>query len=323
MKKTIFISMSPGGISNRIKTLISCMRLADKFNGEFLLYWPKTWACNIEFENLFQNNIKQISKKELKKILKSKNFKYYKDDENILNSLKKKFSIFSGWRLILLKNEMSRDFLNKQSIDFEFEKIPLKIQEEFVKYFNELKPILKIEKKINSFSKKNNLKKCIGIHIRRGDFLNSKEGLEKVSSDEKFIKKIEEILKKNSKEKFFLSTDSKEIEEKLKKLFPKNILTYSKSNFKREDKEFIQNGLIDLYLLSKTKYILGTYLSTFNELAWWLGKCRKKVEIMATEKEKIIIAKNRKKHKQNLLNNFKREVYNTINPLHKRLLNIN
>ena len=67
MKKPIFISMSPGGISNRIKTLVSCMRLADKFKGECLLYWPKTWACKVEFGNLFQSNLRQISKEELRK----------------------------------------------------------------------------------------------------------------------------------------------------------------------------------------------------------------------------------------------------------------
>ena len=58
---------------------------------------------------------------------------------------------------------------------------------------------------------------------RRGDFSDRSHSPGKVSSDRMFIKKMKEILEKDSKTKFFLSTDSEEIEKKFEGLFPKKI----------------------------------------------------------------------------------------------------
>ena len=64
------------------------------------------------------------------------------------------------------------------------------------------------------------------------------------------------------------------------------IIKFPKTSFVRTDVKATQEGLIDLLLLSKTKHILGTYRSTFNELAWWLGECKPKIEIII-DKEKL------------------------------------
>ena len=119
-------------------------------------------------------------------------------------------------------------------------------------------------------------------------------------------------IKENPKTKFFLCTDSKEIEDMMEKEFKNRIIKYPKSNFSRTDVKATQEGLIDLILLSKTKHILGTYRSTFTEVAWWLGDCKPKMEIIIdSEKEKEYL-KNTEMEKRKIIPKIKRIILRLI-----------
>lgn len=43
--------------------------------------------------------------------------------------------------------------------------------------------------------------------------------------------------------------------------------------------QLITDGFIDCLLLSKCNTIIGTWGSTFTEVAWWLGRCKSNVII--------------------------------------------
>jgi hypothetical protein len=51
----------------------------------------------------------------------------------------------------------------------------------------------------------------------------------------------------------------------------------------RTSREGMQDILIDLLLLSRNKHLVASYLSTFPELAWWLGGCQATVSIIETK----------------------------------------
>ena len=44
--------------------------------------------------------------------------------------------------------------------------------------------------------------------------------------------------------------------------------------------EGIKDDLIELYLLSKNKVLIGSFTSTYSEVAWWLGGCNEKIVIL-------------------------------------------
>ena len=48
----------------------------------------------------------------------------------------------------------------------------------------------------------------------------------------------------------------------------------------RSLQEGIQEDLIELYLLSKNKVLIGSFNSTYSEVAWWLGGCNEKITIL-------------------------------------------
>ena len=46
-----------------------------------------------------------------------------------------------------------------------------------------------------------------------------------------------------------------------------------------DDVQLTTDAFIELLILSKCSKIIGTYLSTFDEIAWWMGGCRSEVII--------------------------------------------
>jgi len=69
---------------------------------------------------------------------------------------------------------------------------------------------------------------------------------------------------------FFLATDSPEEEQDMKKLFGDRIITFAKK-LDRNNPEAIQDALVDLLCLSKTRKIIGSFYSSFSDIAADIG----------------------------------------------------
>ena len=291
------ISDNGGGIGNRIKGLISILRLSKELDRKPLLYWPKNVLMGCDFKELFDFNVEEINDEELNRIKEEEDFDFYRDWlDNIY--VKNDYLIIQCWRFLMKKGEIRKKFakvyptMKGNNIDFEFERIPLGIAGNIVKDLRKLKPSKEIMERVEKFDEEEKVNEMIGIHLRRTDFNKSPDGRGNISTDDLFVERIEEIIKKNPKQKFFVCTDSPETEKDLKEKFGESIVVFPKTNWIMSSKEASKDSLTDLLLLSKTKKILGTYLSTFTEIAWWLGGCKAKVEIIGEEKikdtEKVI-----------------------------------
>ena len=295
--KTKIIVSNPGGIANRLKCLISMWRLSDKYNKKLYLHWVKNNRCGAEFEELFENKFSMINKEELDKLPKED------------------YMISETWRFLTLPEEVPDNFAEAyptkrgNNIDCEFHRIPLEIRQKILHYLSQLVPVKEIKNGVKWFEEKYDLSQMVGVHIRRGDFLVGKEGLGKVSSDEKFVEKMESMLIDNPSLKFFLCTDGPEVEDKFLKKFGGKIVIYPKMNRDRTSLECTQDGLVDLLLLSKTKHIVGTYRSTFNELAWWFGGCKAKVDIVIDDDLNKKYEIKNIKMKKSMYQKFKKSVY--------------
>ena len=278
-QEKFIICINNGGLGNRLKGLISVIRLSKKLGRKLILYWPNTQHCGCRFKDLFENSFPEINEEELKAIKKEGNYRLYRD---ILDSKDdaEKYLLFKTWKFVLLPNEIPENFAkvfsseSGKNFDFEYDRIPEALRQELLIYINELRP--KDQMFIDDFAEKHSLKDCVGIHIRKGDYRFTVDRRDKISTDEKFIRRMKEM----PKSKFFLCTDSKETENKFKEIFGEQIITFPKGDRKRSKTISIQEALVDQLLLSKTKHILGSYLSTFTELAWWFGGCKAKVEII-------------------------------------------
>lgn len=106
----------------------------------------------------------------------------------------------------------------------------------------------------------------IGIHIRQTDNFISIDN----SPVELFVDKIKEEIKRNINVTFFLATDNPILEDKLIKLFGSKIMVYKKE-LNRNSQQGITDAVVDMFCLSKTKYIYGSYWSSFSDIASVIG----------------------------------------------------
>lgn len=136
-------------------------------------------------------------------------------------------------------------------------------------FYRSLQPVGAVADAVNGMSEryfKDN--HVIGIHIRRTDYfsylLRDSRG---VAPTEKFIKKMNLILRQNPKAKFFLATDDKNEERIIKDRMRDSVIVYEKEAVSRSSTKGMQDALVDWLLLSRTFKIIGSYRSSFNEEA--------------------------------------------------------
>ncbi|MCM1262441.1 MAG: hypothetical protein NC313_06935 [Butyrivibrio sp.] len=107
----------------------------------------------------------------------------------------------------------------------------------------------------------------VGVHIRRTDHIAAIQN----SPIESFYKKMEEILEEDSSTMFFLATDDFLVEQKIKEKFRKHIIIQPNKKWGRDERKEMESGIIDCLCLSKCKYVLGSYLSSFSSFSARLG----------------------------------------------------
>jgi len=308
MKNSI-ISVSQGGLSNRMICLINSMKISDVTGRELLLFWSKDKSCNCNFKDLFENNIREVSKEELKEVIVSKDYEIYHKD---LKNLKNKKGC------ILIDNAKFIAFL-REEVRFRTKEIPEELREEFIIHLKKIKIKEEFLKIAEEFSKRFS-ENTIGIHIRKGDYKTLKGGVAKVSNDELYIEIMNKELKENPDTNFFLSTEEEETEKKFKDIFKDKIITYPKKTKERGDEGAVKEALIEFLLLSKTKKIYGTFESTFSQLASLYGRNKFEMPIDKSEYDRFI--KEKKKEERNIINKLKRLVYNIINTKEKRFFRV-
>ena len=127
-------------------------------------------------------------------------------------------------------------------------------------YLSYLLPINRIDSIINQRLRELS-DTFVGVHIRRGDNETSKQ----ISTTELFLSAIAKQIE-NGSNCFYLSSDSTKEVELLKKEFGELIVHFP-VGLKRNKPNDIQDALVGIMLLSKASLILGSYFSSFSEVA--------------------------------------------------------
>lgn len=274
----MIISNNIGGLSNRIRCIVSCIRYAKKNNINYGVYWlvidsykTHKHILNCSFDKLFSNDF------EVKNINSNNTYKHHCfiifDDDNLPIN-------FNTFDSNCSRKFTKSDKLNR-NIDFMYNKIPEKIRSEYINYFKILKPIDVLQNKIDDFSKNFTIN-TISVHIRSWN-RNAEESRRNYLFDiNRFEKKMNEY---DNKYNFYLASDSYGVINYFKTESPlkDRIIIYPrKTNLdtSRDIQEGIQEDLIELYLLSKNNIIIGSHFSTYTEVAWWLGGCPENIIIL-------------------------------------------
>jgi len=66
---------------------------------------------------------------------------------------------------------------------------------------------------------------------------------------------------------FYLATDDKQEEAALREVFPNRILSNEDRCLRRDSVDGMHDALLDLYCLASTRKIIGSYFSSFTDIA--------------------------------------------------------
>ena len=226
------------GMGNRIRAMISAICLAEDLGETLHVIWPANDpACMIRFQDLFSSRLPSWVHVDMGPLEGSS--LEIKTEEDFQSWLK------SNPRLPIKSHNA---FYEKGS-------------SRWLKYLWALTPQPDIVKLVeNSFSSNSNV---IGIHIRRGDHKKAREH----SPLEAFV---DAMKKEDSSTKFIVATDNAPTKRELESIFGERVW-FPATSLSRMTKLGMQHALADFLALSKCSKILGSYDSSFSEMAALYG----------------------------------------------------
>ncbi|MDD4992429.1 MAG: hypothetical protein PHR83_09380 [Paludibacter sp.] len=259
-----------GGLANRMRVIASALWLQKKLDCEVTCVWSQNQDLNAEFDFLFEKidglNIKKKSYK-FKYLKSTKYKKYLKLYVTIL--INKIIGIDYYIKEHDYLDQMWTDSIDIETIARKYKNIYIKTCEEFGDNYLEFQQFIPINSILTKMSDivSQFESNTIGLHIRRTDNMQSII----YSPLELFIDTINSSIEKDENVNFFLSTDDIEVENELISKFGKRIIK-QKKEFSRQSVVGMQDAVVDLFCLSKTSIIYGSYWSSFSDIASRIGR---------------------------------------------------
>tara|TARA_Y100001970_G_scaffold290421_1_gene424094 strand:- start:2415 stop:3224 length:810 start_codon:yes stop_codon:yes gene_type:complete len=268
----LMISTNNGGLSNRLKSYVSALRL----DPHSKIFWPilnsyriHNHILNCSFSKLFKNDI-EVDTYTQSNIYNSHCLAIKESDD-----LPKNFNTFTSKCSV----KFSKSDSLQRNIDFMYHKIPNHIKNEYIQLFKIFIPIDELQNKINRFSQQFN-EKTISVHIRSWNRNKEMGRRSYLFNIQKYEKQMDTY---DNTYTFYISTDSQQVKDYFQNQNKYNVLFYPRSSDLNTSRDFelgIQEDLIELYLLSKNSIFIGSHFSTFSEVAWYLGGCTKNITIV-------------------------------------------
>jgi hypothetical protein len=267
MINSIYVKVQ-NGLANRLRTIDSFYGLSKSFNKNLFVCWaPGPGWSDEHFTDLFTNQeINFISNEEYSLISDS----LFNLESSIIKSDDRLSYVFFESEANIYRKIMTENLCYSGDSCLEY-MMPNYFKQQNLLY-SLLRPVNIIQDKITQISRKFD-SNTVGVHVRRGDALNSiTKDQFKVSDDDSFFNLMDQEINKNYAVAFFLSTDSKETNEKFLKKYEDRIIhneekTFFNSICQYQPKYNQDDAVIDLFLLSKTNKIIGSNWSSFSYLS--------------------------------------------------------
>jgi len=244
-----------GGLANRMRVIATGIALARQLKQPVSVIWKENYELNCPFDQLFypldgvrilrQRHTDRFIKRSEQSALKHKVINKLLGIDYCITDEDFPFDDLAS-RLKPYKNSYINtcQMLNGDVSDFKF-----------------FKPVESITAKIDSLANKFNAN-TVGVQIRRTDNELSKNR----SPLPLFINRMHTLLQEQPGTNFFLTTDDLVVEAQLKEIFGNLIVTHRKE-LSRLTQQGIRDAVADIFTLSKTNLILGSFWSSFSEVA--------------------------------------------------------
>lgn len=266
------------------------------------VYWELTDNMPARFADLFANECSVDSIPDNAKIHKSWRLEVLPEDEPylpagfatvgggahpIVRGLGKAWWNLRGrptdrYRYMLFPKQHSRrsSRADARSIDLEYGRIPPHFSEVYVPYFRKIIVRPDIVERVDVWARAHLDERVIGVQVRtwRDDARRYRK------YHRPAVKRLLRLMDETaSADRFFVVSDSDDIVESLAQRYGESrVLHYPRTIARLGSWSSVAGmteDLIDMLLLARTHRLFASYLSTFSEVAWWLGGTKADVAV--------------------------------------------
>ena len=260
--KSEIILVPYGGLCNRMRCMAGAYTIALNYGVNLIVKWRNNNECKVDFDELFETieltgiEVQPINLYNIG-LFKSRWINLY------LPSLLRRFEFD---RQIILMSWKQQDLINSYNFaegrTYIYSCYSMTAHYPLKRMFKPREHILqKIKEYTLQFSTN-----TIGVHIRRTDHIKAMAAY----SVEDYVSEMDGLLNENPEIKFYLATDDEGVKRKITDKFGDRIIT-QQTRLSRSDYEGMVGSVVDLWVLSATQKIIGSYGSSYSELAAELG----------------------------------------------------
>lgn len=245
-----------GGLCNRLRVLFSALTFHRETGIPVKLVWQADWQCKAKYSHLF----KPI-KEEGFKVVEGGFFDKVTNHRNLYTPALPR-SFYYGKQFFNYHPNRNGNLIE---LFEKYNRIYLSTGYTLMPYTHEITTLLHPKTVLQDqvdFLCQRYTENTVGVHIRRTD--NEKSII--VSTDDAFI----EAMKQEEGAKFFIASDDEEVKWKMREIFKGRTIT-QETDARRDIVRSLQDAVVDLYCLTRTRKILGSYWSSFSDEAAEIG----------------------------------------------------
>ena len=295
---SLVVSAETAGLGNRLKSWVSAMRLGS----EARVCWPINKNMPITFGELFANDVAIDAVPKGATEYSSWRFAILPEDEPhlprgfatvgggahpLVRGLGKTLWTLTGrrtdrYRFMVFPKQHSRRSTRADArhIDLEYERIPQYFREVYGALFRRIRVRPEIAARATEWAEAMLDPMVTGVQVRTWRDDPRRYRKYHVPARRRLMRLLDDM---ESSARFLVVSDSDEIvAELLQRYGASRVMCFPRQTARHDSWRTapgITEDLIDLLLLARTNRLLASYLSTFSEVAWWLGGAKARVTV--------------------------------------------
>jgi hypothetical protein len=293
----LVVSTETGGLGNRLKSWVSSMRLS----ADARVHWPVTKNMPAAFGELFANDCAVNAVPDGAHAYGSWRLAILPEDEAhlpagfatvgagahpIVRGLGKAWWRLTGertdrYRFMVFPKQHSRRSTRPDArhIDLEYERIPQHFRALYGELFGRIAVRPELLSAADAWAAANLDDTVVGVQVRTWRDDARRHRKYHVPS----LRRLTGLMDSAANARFLVVSDSDDVAPMLARRYgERRIIGYPRTT-PRADSWLtplgIKEDLIDMLLLARTQQLLASYLSTFSEVAWWLGGTKARVSV--------------------------------------------
>jgi hypothetical protein len=296
-KSDLVVSTETGGLGNRLKSWVSSMRLS----ADARVHWPVTKNMPAAFGELFANDCAVKAVPDGAHAYGSWRLAILPEDEAqlpagfatvgagahpIVRGLGKAWWRLTGertdrYRFMVFPKQHSRRSTRSDArhIDLEYERIPQYFRTLYGELFQRIAVRPELLSAAETWAAANFDDTVVGVQVRTWRDDARRHRKYHVPS----LRRLTRLMDSSANARFLVVSDSDDVAPMLAQRYgAQRVVCYPRTT-PRADSWLtplgIKEDLIDMLLLARTQRLLASYLSTFSEVAWWLGGTKARVSV--------------------------------------------